>query len=318
MIAKSSQKAIVCLTICIVSSVYARVGQEYLNWVQGKFEIPTEIQQVQTSAELQFYLESRNEFVRMATVRRLSQIDSPSTAAQLVDIARKEHSPKGPDYVPLVKLEVIRILDRIQGIEAEVALIDLFGDYWARRANIQRDNIYRLYDFYPVASSLLDSIERKSSNRSVFSVLEEAALSPDVAEKNMFSEGFRQKIWEVYLRAQVVRSGLVAEADQVEDLLNQLTLVERNWPFDYLSLEHIKAMAVRSAVSRYDDSVLRVVDMRLDQAIQARTYENASDPAKRRQELTDNRSYLQKVLRDHQHTNATLNSGGINTELKGD
>jgi len=113
----------------------------------------------------------------------------------------------------------------------------------------------------------------------------------------------RQWVWEVWLRSQMIRSGTVAEPDQVQGLLDQLNLVDRQWPFGYLSLNHIKALAARSAIARYDDTVLRAVDARLDQAIQAKSYESAPDPRKRRQELADNRSYLQKVLQDRPRVN---------------
>jgi hypothetical protein len=139
--------------------------------------------------------------------------------------------------------------------------------------------------------------------------LEGPALSRDVADRGSLPDWFRQRLWEVYLRSQMIHSGALAEADQVEGLLDQLNLVDRQWPFGYLSLNHIKALAARRAIERYDDNVLRAVDARLDQVIRTKAYEKAADPMKRRQELTDNRSCIQKVLQDHVDASKTPTRG---------
>ncbi|MBN1507184.1 MAG: hypothetical protein JW955_10085 [Sedimentisphaerales bacterium] len=297
------------VVVSTLGSAYARVGAEYLRWASGEFEMPPAIREAKDRNQLESFFQSSSEFLRMAAVRRLGEVEGPKAAELLRELARKERSPKGPDYVPLVKLEVIRVLNTMQANEAESALIGLFNDYWARRTAVQRDRAFRLYDFHPVASVLLDALERRSNSKVVFGTLEGPALSRDVADRGSLPDWFRQRVWEVYLRSQMIHSGALAEADQVEGLLDQLNLVDRQWPFGYLSLNHIKALAARRAIERYDDNVLRAVDARLDQVIRTKAYEKAADPMKRRQELTDNRSYIQKVLQDHVDASKTPTRG---------
>jgi hypothetical protein len=285
---------------------YARVGAEYMRWSRGEFEMPPELREAKDRRQLEPFLQNSNEFLRMASVRRLGEMEGPKAAILLRDHVRKEQSPRGPDYVPLVKLEAVRTLDRMQGTEAESALIDLFNDYWARRTAVRRDRAFALYDFRPVGSTLLDALDRRSNDEVVLKTVEGPATSRDVAEKGVLPDWFRQRVWEVYLKSQMIHSGAVAEPDQVEGLLNQLNLVDRQWPFGYLSLNHIKALAARNAIARYDDNALRAVDARLDRAMSAKSYENAPDPAKRRQELADNRSYVRKLLQDRERASTML------------
>jgi len=290
--------AIALFVTVYTGPAYGRVGAEYLKWASGEFEMPPALKEAQARSQLEPFLQDKDEFLRMAAVRRLGEIEGPKAAAQLQEIARKERSPEGPDYVPLVKLEVVRVLDRLQGPEAESALIDLFNDYWARRADVQRDRAFRLYDFRPVGSTLLDALDKRANSKPILKTIEKPALSRDVAEKGILPDWFRQRVWEVYLRGQMIHSEAADEADQVEGLLNQLNLIERKWPFDYLSLDHIKALAARGAIGRYDDVVLHAVDARIDQAMVSRSYEKAPDPKRRYQELADNRSCVRKILKD--------------------
>ncbi|OHB63142.1 MAG: hypothetical protein A2Y76_15305 [Planctomycetes bacterium RBG_13_60_9] len=285
---------------------YARVGEEYMRWARGEFEIPPQVREAGNRGQLEPFLQNGNEFIRMAAVRRLGEIEGPKAATLLRDIARKEQSPRWPDYVPLVKLEAVRTLDRMEGTEPESALIDLFNDYWARRADVRRDRVFTLYDFRPVGSTLLDALDKRSNSSPIFKTVEGPALSRDVAERGILPDWFRQRVWEVYLKSRMIHSGAVAEPDQVEGLLNELNLVDGQWPFGYLSLNHIKALAARNAIARYHDSALRTVDARLDRAISTKSYEDAPDPAKRRQELADNRSYVRKLLQDRERTSTTL------------
>jgi len=308
---RSTRKAAIIVRVVIMLTVipcYARVDSEYMKWSGGEFEMPPSLKQAQDRLQLEPFMQSSQEFLRMAAVRRLAQIEGPKAAALLRGIAAKEPVNRSPDYVPLVKLEVVRQLERIPGVETESALIGLWQDYWSKRGDLHKDVAFGLYDFSPVCSRLLDAFYSKANSKAVLRSIERVALSEEISRQGLLPDWFRQKVWEVYLKAKVIDSGAASDADQVEMLLLELNAADRQWPFGYMSLPHIKALAARSVISRHGPGTLGVVEQRLSQEIDSRSYLNSNDPQKRYMELTENRAFLRKVIRDH------LNSGRANPQ----
>ena len=99
--------------LCFISSlVHASGDDEWAKLVRGEFNIPPAIQEVKSVSEIQQYLDSNDEFTRMAAVKKIGQIGNADAVKALSERFEKEPYVNGrhmdPPLVPIGK-EVLRL-----------------------------------------------------------------------------------------------------------------------------------------------------------------------------------------------------------------
>ena len=248
---------IVCLLSCESVPAQALVNKEYFQWIKGEFEVPEEIKKKTTVDGLQFFLDSKNEFTRMAAVRRLGEIQGPNSIEPLRAIFAKEPIPKGLHAVPLVKLEIVRRLGTIGTEQAKTALLGILNDYWQRGSNIKDDNSSRVdhRDFTAVIPLLLKTLYRWSGDEDVFKAVETIALSEDVKNLYRGRNNIGQRAWEVYLKGIMIRKGIQEEKDSA---IYMLDFIEDIGPLhiDSNGLGPLKTAAACAILERLNQATL--------------------------------------------------------------
>ncbi|PIV55380.1 hypothetical protein COS16_07310 [Candidatus Desantisbacteria bacterium CG02_land_8_20_14_3_00_49_13] len=128
---------------CGLHFVDAKVSQEWIQWTRGEFEVPSEIQEAKNVSAVRPFLNSETEFTRMAAVRRLGEVGGEQVITLLEEIFKKEpyENLMPPEGIPIVKLEIIRTLERIGGDKAKSALLDILKKYWESGPKVKDKNI---------------------------------------------------------------------------------------------------------------------------------------------------------------------------------
>lgn len=246
---------IVCLLSLLSAPANALRHKKQLHLAEGEFEIPAEIKKATKVTGLQPFLDSKREFMRMAAVRRLAEIEGPNSIGPLLEVFRKEPAARGLHDIPLVKFEIIRMLGRIGTDQAKAALLDILKDYWQKGPNVKDKRGFLLdRDFTTVMPFLLETLDRWCGDEDVFKTVETIALSEDVKKFYTESYGIGQKAWEVYLKGTMKRKGIVKDEDFAMYLLNFMDdIIE---PVGYGTLNSAKKMAALSVFKKQTEAAL--------------------------------------------------------------
>lgn len=243
----------------------ARVGEEYIRWTRGEFDMPAKIKDANNVSELEPFLNSNREFTRMAAVTRLGEIQGRKGVDLLLEMFTKEPSVKGLDIFPLVRLEIIRTLGRVRGDEAKSALLSITKTFWSRgpQCACKRCKGKGLYpwhdrDYQIVLSAALKTLQKWDHDKKVLSLAKQIAL-----DEKLRSTPVRVKAWELYLITNIANKGITTKVDSLAYLINFLeeTGVQ---PETYVvkdkvgmrTLKSIKTDAVRNILKGYSQTAL--------------------------------------------------------------
>jgi hypothetical protein len=292
---------IVCLLSLLLAPAKALTLKKHLRLAKGKFEVPAEIKKQIKVEGLQPYLDSKREFMRMAAVRRLGEIEGLKAVGLLRAIFTKEPSTRGLHDIPLVKLEIIRTLKRIGTDQAKSELLDILKDYWQKGPNVKDKRGFRLdRDFTNVMPLLFDALYKWSGEEDVFKTVETIALSEDVKKFYAGSYSIGQKAWEVHLKGKIIREGIV-EGEQTAIYLLEFTQQLRKQS-SYGKLENIQEMAAYVVLQKHNKAVLSSLAQKLDKEL--RENKQALEPDRERNDkleymvLCINGALQEKAKRD--------------------
>ena len=259
---KVSVFLLLLVIILIVIPVYAKMSKEYMQWAKGEYEIPLEIMNVSDLNGLNPYLNSDNEFTRMAAARRLGEVGGRESIPLLLEHFTKELMPTGLHDLPLVKLEIVRVLKRIGGEEGKSILLNILNDYWKAGPKVQDKKSYALdRDYAPIVNELLKSLYEWSNDENVFQTVKNIALNEDTRTYYAHPNSIGSYAWRIYLKGQAIRSQIEGETDFAEYLLNFMEEVAAN-EIAYGTLESIQIEAARSifAEERSDSTMFFLIN----------------------------------------------------------
>jgi len=291
---------IVCFSSLVAMPCHAKKTQEYIQWAKGEFEIPTEIRKAASLSELRPFLNSRQEFARMAAVRRLGEIEGRESIGLLLESFEKEKPPTGLHDVPLVKLEIVRALERIDGEEAKSALLNILKDYWRTGPEVKDKRAFAIdRDFAPVVNGLLKSLYRWSHDEDVFQTAKEIALSKDTREFYTFPEGVGEGAWKVYLKGEMIRKQIVKGKQSAIYLLDFLDNARKNGAA-YGTLGSVKVGAARSIFEEeISDSTLFSVKREFEEELKhIERFEPNGNPTERYKALVGRVGYIDTILKE--------------------
>ena len=253
-------KIVFYLLSLTTTSVYARVSKEYVQWSKGEFEVPAEIKRVTNTTELQPFLNNTRDFVRMAAVRRVGEIEGSKAIGLLRELYAKEPPTRGIHAVPLVKLEIIRTLGKIGTDQAKYALLDILKNLWKKGPVLperrkKKGYFYRDRDFAPVMPLLLETLYKWNSDKDVLEAAKTIAHSEDVKNFYRGRDSIGQRAWEVYLKAEITNKGVTEEKDCAISMLDFIEEIG-TLHIDPKGLGPLKAAAACAILERFSEASL--------------------------------------------------------------
>jgi hypothetical protein len=245
---------IICVLIITATFTHARVGSEYIRWANGDFKIPNEIQEANTVAELQPFLNGKDEFKKMAAVRRLGEIEGKKAVNLLYEIFTAQPPTRGVDSAPLVRLEIIRTLGRVDGNEAKTALLDILERFWKAGPQVpeakKQQYWYDDIDFADIVPESLKQLYKQNSDEKVYETVKKIALSEDIKK---YDSSIRTASWKVYLKGEMAKKHL-AERESVMYLLRYHNDLEKQGDKD--TMKGSKMAAARDIMADCNETVL--------------------------------------------------------------
>jgi len=262
---------IASLLSALVTPTHARISQERLRWIRGEFELPPEIEKVANISELQCFLDSESEFTRMAAVRRLRQLDDRNAVNILASrFANEPYKPlRSPEGTPIVKLEIVRALETIEGEKAKSLLLNIANSYWRRgpQCKCKRCKDKGLYpehdgDYSSIFPAVLKALRRWKDDQSVFSISSQIVL-----DENIRSTPVLVSAWELHLITKMAKEGATTDEQAIDYLVS--FLVETGiQPETYIvkdgvgvrTVKSIKVEAVGSILKGYNQPTLSYLE----------------------------------------------------------
>lgn len=213
-------------------------------------EMPLEIKKAETLSELMPFLDGKDDWAKQCVVRRLGELGDKDTVPVLSDLFYKEPYAEimNIEFRPVIKLEIIKALGRIDGDKAKSALVDILKTYWKRGPqNKNKKNYYNDGDFTSVVYLTLEVIYKWASDKDVFEMAQEI-----VREKNL--KLMQSRAWKLYLKGYVAHQKM-SEKDSAKYLLdiNNNVLKKGRFAGEY---EPAKAAIAREILEEYDESIL--------------------------------------------------------------
>lgn len=244
------------LALLVAAPSDAKVSAEYIRWTKGEFDMPPAIKRVADTSELRPFLDSRDDFLRMAAVRRLGEIEGAAAVGLLVKVFKDQPSASGCDTFPLVRMEIIRTLGRVSGDKAKSALLKILAQYWKAGPDVKNKRGFRLdRDFASVVPLLLGELYKWSDDESVFQQAKKLALSEDVAQVYTQPGGIGDKAWQVYLKGLMDKQGYKqgkASAQFLLDFLDEIT----GKGYGDNTLTAVKVRAAEAILQRHSEDTL--------------------------------------------------------------
>jgi hypothetical protein len=260
------KKTFITLTTILIlflslTNIYAGMhAQGYSLLVSGDFDMPDEIKDVKKSSELKPFLEEHQSRNQLAAIRRLGEIEGNKAVTPLVKMFNQEPNIDGTDYHPITKYEILRTLGRIGTKEAKTALLEILKDYWKRLPGLRviRNGRVSVYpgeqDFASVVPVILESLYKWSSENDVYEFAKSIAESSDV--KNYYGgiNGIEQRAWEIYLKGEMLRKGILGEKESANYLMDHVeSLIKAGIDSNSGTT---KAAAVGAIMLRFNESTL--------------------------------------------------------------
>jgi hypothetical protein len=246
---------IICVLVLVATPTYGRKGAEYIRWSHGDFEIPVEIKDANSVSKLQHFLYGKNEFKRMAAVRRLGEIEGSRAVGLLREVSANEPPIRGVlDRSPLVRLEVVRTLGRIGGEEAKTVLLEMLEEFWHAGPQVSdtgKQYWYYDVDFANLVPASLEQLYAWSNDKKVYDAAMTIASSEDIKK---YGSRISQALWKVYLKGEIAQKRL-SEKESVIHLLRFYEDVKK-YGVASGSLEESKMKAVSDVLLDSNDVVL--------------------------------------------------------------
>lgn len=249
------------LCSAVASLTYAKPTEEWLRWTRGEFEMPTEIQNVKSITEIQPFLDSNDQFTRMAAAKRLGQLGGVDAVRLLYERFEKEpyeESGYMDPSVPIVKLEIIRSLEENGGTEAKSALLNMLKKYWKNGPKVETGSpIYLDGDFSTVVPLITDALYKWADSDDIFEI-SKTIVDSEILKKCTphfaYPGNFRQNAWKLYLKGYVAHQKM-SEKNSAKYLLDLDNNVLKKGRFagEY---EPTKAAIAREILEEYDESIL--------------------------------------------------------------
>ena len=204
-----------CLFFSIKNEVY---GKEIL-WYRQSIQIPTEIATATTIDEIKPFLESPDEKVRIAAVRRLGQIGDKNAVKLLAEAFDKEPSVK-PNFetFPYVKEEIIESLEKIGGREAKYILFKILKNYIVKGPNIPKNSprVYFYYDgeYASVVSHAVDSLYKlydPKEDKEIYDFFKPIALNEIKDKFILQNSNLRKVAYKIYFKTEIFQKGIPEE-----------------------------------------------------------------------------------------------------------
>jgi hypothetical protein len=166
---------------------------------------------------------------------------------------------KGLESVPLVKLEIIRTLGRMDTEQAKSVLLSFLKRYWEKGPILpeKRKGDKRFHemdrDFSYIVPELLSVLYKWNSDNNVFRMAKKIAMSDDV--KNYYRGNIGIRAWKICIKGETTRKGIVEEKDSVQYLLNY---IEDIGPLhiDPMGLGPLKARAANAILEKQGEDAL--------------------------------------------------------------
>jgi hypothetical protein len=285
------------LVLAMTTVTQASPGVQYRHWAGGRFAMPKALAEVRTPDGLGTFLASKDEFTRMAAVRRLGELGEAKAVEPLLELYQKEPAANGLNGMPLVKLEVIRTLGRVDTNEARGALVGILKGCWQQGPKVRDKRGYRLdRDFAPVMSASLRTLSQWSDNREVFELVKAIALSNDVKDYYTYPEEFGQLAWEAYLKGRLAREGIKNEEDAALTLfrfIEKLPILK-----DAGTVDFIKKRAACAVLSTYSEKTLLSLTGQFQREIRQIPDSSKGEQTSRCIQLRARTSFIKTVLRN--------------------
>jgi len=254
-----------CILFSLVTNfAYAKVTKEWLQWIKGEFEIPSDIQKVKSVSELQPFLDNDDQFIRMASAKRLGELGDEAGISLLLARFKKEpyETIMPPEGAPIVKLEIIRALAKIGGEKAKIALIGILKEYWGKGPKVgDKEYFYSDGDFTYVVPLILEKLNAWALDNDVFQTAKEIALSEKLNDR-IRGKDIRQNTWKLYLKGYVAHQKM-SEKDSAKYLLNLANELTKKGVASE-SLEAAKGKATIEILEGYDEATLSSVKQDLE------------------------------------------------------
>lgn len=269
--------------------------------LRGDFEIPDEIKKVTNLLELQPFLESKDSFVKVAAIRRLGEIEGAKAVGILSEYCTKETPPSDVGAKPLIKLEVVRTLGRIDTDQAKSVLLGLLKRYWERGPVLpeKRKDDKRFFrmdrDFSYIVPELLDVLYKWSSDEAVFEMAKSITKSDDV--KNYYRGHIDHGAWEICLKSEMIRKGIVEEEDSAKYLLDYMEDI-RTKGIPLAELDSLRGGAAYSILKRQGEAVLSSLVSEFEDQFKKEPRDSNGSLTERHNILRRKTKILKNVLRE--------------------
>jgi len=293
---KKIMAIIICVLVLAAIPTYGRVSKEYIRWANGVFEIPVEIQEANDISDLQLFLDDKDEFTRMAAVRRLGEVEGSRAVSLLREIFTNEPPTRGLDIMPLVRLEVIRTLGRVGGDDAKSSLLLLLNSYWEAGPQVKdKKYFYHDRDFEPVVSLILEELYNWNNDDNVFQAAKKIAFSE--ATINYYAHRIANKAWVLYLKGYMAKQGVNSGKNSAKYLLDFIEDLSEGG-VAYGKLEAVKKDAAQSLFKKHGEEVLYSLQKDIEEEFEKAPRDPNGALSKGHNRLRRQISYIKKVLKE--------------------
>jgi len=250
------------ILVCLISLGGADVYGKEMPYFREKVEIPPEIARTTTVSELQAFLQSSDEVMRIAAARRLGQLGNPEAVSLLMDRFAKEPYQAAMDSTPYVKIEIIEALGKIGGEEAKKSLLNIFNTYWKQGPKSKR-YVWEDSDYASVVPATLEALYTWKDEKEIFDMFRSIYLE----ERKIPDWSTRQKAYELYLRAKMAKEGLVTVEQSIKYLSPMLTSRGAGQAEDWVkgkegvkTLEALKNGAIVAILKKHAQAILPYIE----------------------------------------------------------
>jgi len=255
---------LICLACCLKAPVEARLPIPYPT--EPPPEIAAKIAEAQTTAELKHYLESSQESVRVAAVRRIAEIADKGAVETIKNAFSKE--PGGIGMMPqVVKEEMLHALGQIGGDGAKLIVVNILNRYVEKGPQTER-YIWHNGDYTSVVTAAIQVLAQHwHRDPKVHRQLRDIAFK---GTEDRFDSWMRQEAYQGLLLEDMRRRGVAGLEACAEYLLTRLTRkvgASDDWvkgEEGVMTLEAIRNLAITNLLVRYREAVVPYVQRELE------------------------------------------------------